>query len=218
LAKASPKSRFEALHGPSLTPLVGRDHELGLLLERWQWAKEGEGQVVLLSGEPGIGKSRLIRALRERLGGENYMPLSHYCSPYHQNSAFYPVIGLLERAVGLSRAEPPECQLDKLEALLSRSTEQVEEVAPLFAALLAIPTDSRYPPLDLSPERQKARTFEALLDQMEGLARRQPVLSLYEDLHWVDPSTRELLGLMVDRARRLPVLVIMTFRPDFVPP
>jgi class 3 adenylate cyclase/predicted ATPase len=212
------ESRFEALRGASLTPLVGRDHELGLLLERWHWAKEGEGQVVLLSGEPGIGKSRLIRALRERLGGENYMPLSHYCSPYHQNSALYPVISLLERAVGLSRAEPPECQLDKLEALLSRSTEQVEAVAPLFAALLAIPTGSRYPPLDLSPERQKARTFDALLDQMEGLARSQPVLSLYEDLHWVDPSTRELLGLMVDRARGLPVLVITTFRPDFVPP
>jgi class 3 adenylate cyclase/predicted ATPase/DNA polymerase III delta prime subunit len=212
------ESRFEALRGASLTPLVGRDHELGLLLERWHWAKEGEGQVVLLSGEPGIGKSRLIRALLERLGGESYMPLSHYCSPYHQNSAFYPVISLLERAGGLSRTEPPECQIEKLEALLSRSTEQVEAVAPLFAALLAIPTGSRYPPLELSPERQKARTFEALLDQMEGLARRQPVLSLYEDLHWVDPSTRELLGLMVDRARRLPVLVIMTFRPDFVPP
>jgi predicted ATPase/class 3 adenylate cyclase len=212
------ESRFEALRGASLTPLVGRDHELGLLLERWHWAKEGEGQVVLLSGEPGIGKSRLILALRERLGGENYMPLSHYCSPYHQNSAFYPVIGLLERTGGLSRTEPPDCRLDKLEALLARSTEQVEEVAPLLAALLGIPTGSRYPPLDMSPERQKARTFEALLDQMEALARHQPVLSLYEDLHWVDPSTRELLGLMVDRARRLPVLVIMTFRPDFVPP
>jgi class 3 adenylate cyclase/predicted ATPase len=212
------ESRFEALRGASLTPLIGRDHELGLLLERWHRAKKGDGQVVLLSGEAGIGKSRLVRALRERLGGENYMPLSHYCSPYHQNSALYPVIGLLERAAGLSRAEPPERQLEKLEALLSRSTEQIEEVVPLFATLLAVPTGSRYPPLELSPERQKAKTFEALLEQMVGLAHRQPVLSLYKDLHWVDPSTRELLGLIVDRTRRLPVLVIMTFRPDFVPP
>jgi predicted ATPase/class 3 adenylate cyclase len=211
------ENRFEALRGASLTPLIGRDHELRLLLERWHRAKEGHGQVVLLSGEPGIGKSRLIRALRERLGGENYTPLSHYCSPYHQNSALYPVIGLLERAAGLSRAEPPEHQLEKLEAFLSRSTKQVEEVVSLFAALLGIPTGDGYPPLDLSPERQKARTFEVLLDQVESLARRQPVLSLYKDLHWVDPSTRELLGLIVDRARRLPVLVIMTFRPDFVP-
>src|ERR671911_1706660 len=153
------ESRFEALRGASLTPLVGRDHELGLLLERWHRAKEGHGQVVLLSGEAGIGKSRLVRALRERLGGEDYLPLSHYCSPYHQNSALYPVISLLERAVGLSRAEPPECQLDKLDALLSRSTKQVKEVVSLFAALLGIPTGNRYPPLDLSPERQKARTF-----------------------------------------------------------
>ncbi len=212
------ESRFEALRGANLTPLIGRDHELDLLLERWHRAKDGHGQVVLLSGEAGIGKSRLIRALRERLAGEDYMPLSHYCSPYHQNSALYPVIGLLERAAGLSRAEPRECQLDQLEALLSRSTEQVDEVVPLFAALLGIPTGNRYPPLELSPERQKARTFEALLEQMEGLARRQPVLSLYKDLHWVDPSTRELLGLIINRVRRLPVLVIMTFRPDFVPP
>jgi class 3 adenylate cyclase/predicted ATPase len=212
------EGRFEALHGEHLTPLVGREHELGILLERWAWAKDSDGQVVLLSGEPGIGKSRLIRALRERLGDEPYTPLSHYCSPYHTNSALYPVISLLERATRLDRDEPPEAQVDRLEAVLARASDQLDEAAPLLAALLGVPTGDRYPTLNLTPEVQKRHTLQALVAQLAGLAAHQPVLALYEDVHWIDPSTLELLGLVIERARQLPVLALVTFRPEFQPP
>jgi class 3 adenylate cyclase/predicted ATPase len=212
------EGRFEALHGERLTPLVGREHELGILLERWAWAKDGEGQVVLLSGEPGIGKSRVVRALRERLGGEPYTPLSHYCSPYHANSALHPVIGLLERAARFERDEPPQERLSRLEAVLGRASDRLDEAVPLLAALLGVPTGERYPARTLTPEVQKRRTLQALVDQLAGLATRQPVLALYEDVHWIDPSTLELLGLVIERVQRLPVLVLLTFRPEFQPP
>src|SRR5262249_24556516 len=140
------ESRFEALHGKALTPLVGREHEIGLLLDHFERAKDGEGQVVLLSGEPGIGKSRIVRGLRERLGNEPYTPVSHFCSPFYMNSALYPVIALLERAARFERDDPPETRLDKVEALLARAVKNVREVAPLVAALLSIPTGDRYPP------------------------------------------------------------------------
>ena len=162
------EGRFEALHGEHLTPLVGREHELGILLERWAWAKDGDGQVVLLSGEPGIGKSRVIRTLRERLGDEPHTPLSNYCSPHHTNSALHPVIDLLERAARLDRDEPPEEQLAKLEAVLGRSSDRLDEVVPLLAALLGVPTGERYPALSLTPEVQKRRTLQALVDQLAG--------------------------------------------------
>jgi class 3 adenylate cyclase len=212
------EGRFEALHGERLTPLVGREHELGILLERWAWAKDGDGQVVLLSGEPGIGKSRMIQALRERLGDERYTPLSHYCSPYHTNSALYPVIGLLERGAGFARDDTAEAQLAKLEALLSRSSDRLDEVVPLLAALLGVPTGASYPALTLTPETQKRRTLQTLTDQLAALAAQQPVLALYEDVHWIDPSTIELLGAMIERIQRLPVLALITFRPEFQPP
>ena len=212
------EGRFEALHGEHLTPLVGREHELGILLERWAWAKDGDGQVVLLSGEPGIGKSRLIRTLRERLGDEPCTPLSYYCSPYHTNSVLYPVIGLLERATRIDRNEPPEQQLAKLEAVLGRASDQLEEVVPLLATLFGVPTGERYPALTLTPEVQKRRTLQALADQVAGLAAQQPVLALHEDVHWIDPSTLELLGLVIERIQRLPVLMLVTFRPEFQPP
>ncbi|HZA67530.1 MAG TPA: AAA family ATPase, partial [Geminicoccaceae bacterium] len=212
------EGRFEALHGEHLTPLVGRGHELGILLERWAWAKDGDGQVVLIAGEPGIGKSRMIRALRERLGDQAYTPLSHYCSPHHTNSALYPVIGLLERAAQLDRNDPPDAQLAKLEELLARSSDRPDEVVPLFAVLLGVPTGERYPGLALTPEVQKRRTLQALVDQLAGLAARQPVLALYEDVHWIDPSTLELLDLVIERIRQLPVLVLITFRPEFQAP
>ena len=217
LGEGAAESRFDARHA-STTVLVGRDQELALLLDRWERAKDSEGQVVLLAGEPGIGKSRLVHALRERLGSEPRTPLRHYCSPYHTNSALYPVIGLLERAAGLQRGEPPERQLDTLEAMLALAVENVQESAPLFADLLAIPTGGRYRPLDLSPQHKKERIFQALLNQVAGLASRQPVLALYEDVHWIDPTTLELLGRVVDRVQRLRVLTVITFRPEFAPP
>jgi class 3 adenylate cyclase/predicted ATPase len=212
------EGRFEALHGERLTPLVGRQHELGILLERWAWAKDGDGQVVLLSGEPGIGKSRVIRALRERLEGELYIPLSHYCSPYHVNSPLHPVIGLLERATRIDRYESQAQQLARLEAVLGRACDRLDEVVPLVATLLGVPTGDRYPALTLTPEAQKGRTLQALVDQLAGLAAQQPVLALYEDVHWIDPSTLDLLGMAIERIRELPVLALITFRPEFQPP
>jgi hypothetical protein len=209
------EGRFEALHGEHLTSRVGREHELGILLKRWEWAKDGEGQVVLLSGEPGVGKSRLIRALRERLGDEPYTALSHYCSPYHINSALHPVIGLLERVARLDRNDPPQMQLTKLEAALGRSSDRLDEVVPLLAGLLGVLIGDRYPALVLTPEVQKRRTLQALVDQLAGLAAQEPVLALYEDVHWIDPSTLELLGLVIERTQRLPLLVLITFRPEF---
>ena len=216
--EGSAESRFEAMHGGTLTPLIGREHEIGLLLERFERARDGDGQVVLLSGEPGIGKSRTVGTLRERLAGEHCLPLSHFCSPFHINSALYPIIGLLERAAGFERDDPPAGRLAKLEALVARAIKDVGESAPLLAALLSIPTGDRYPPLELTPEVQKQRTLKVLLDHLIGLAAQQPVLAVYEDVHWVDPSTLELLGQLIEGIERLPILVVITFRPEFTPP
>jgi class 3 adenylate cyclase/predicted ATPase len=210
------EGRFEAREAAGLLPLVGREGELTLLLRRWEQANEGEGQVVLLSGEAGIGKSRLVRAVRERFGAdEPYTLLSHSCSPFYQTSALHPVIGLLERAAGYARDDPPVCKLEKLEALLGRATDNVAAVAPLIADLLAIPAGDRYPATDLSPEQHKERTFQALLDQLAGLAARAPVVAVYEDVQWSDPTTLELLEQVIDRVQYLPVLAMITFRPEF---
>lgn len=212
-------SRFEALHVRDVGPMVGRDAELALLLDRWRRAKAGEGQVVLLSGEPGIGKSRIVLALREALGQEQLVVLNHFCSPYHMNSALFPVIGQLERAAGFAREDGPEEKLSKLETFLNPYAKRLDQDArTLIAALLSLPVAARYPALDLPPERQKQRTFEILLQQFEALCGEQPILVVYEDVHWIDPSTMELLDLLIERVQALRALAVITFRPEFSPP
>ena len=211
------ESRFEALR-TATTPLVGRDEEVDLLLRRWEQAKRGDGCVVLISGEPGIGKSRIAETIVERLGGEPHTRLRYFCSPHHQDSALYPSIAQLERAAGFRREDTAEQRLAKLEAVLAQGTNDLSEAVPLLADLLSIPTGDRYPPLNLTPQKRKEKTLHAQVAQVEGLAARQPVLMVWEDLHWSDPTTRELLDLLIDRASTLRVLVILTFRPEFTPP
>jgi class 3 adenylate cyclase/tetratricopeptide (TPR) repeat protein len=211
------ESRFDAARSEAvLTPLVGREEEIALLLRRWQDAREGEGQVVLLGGDPGVGKSRLTRALRERLKEERYMSLRYQCSPHHLNSALYPVIEQLERAAGFTREDSTEQKLNKMQAVLVGSDEQMAADAQLFAALLSLAVRG-YPPLNLSPQKQKDKTLEALAHQVEALAQRQPVLMIYEDAHWIDPTSQEALDLLVPRLQRLPVLLILTYRPEYSP-
>jgi class 3 adenylate cyclase/tetratricopeptide (TPR) repeat protein len=210
-------SRFEALRGSALTRLVGRDEEIELLVRRWARAKAGDSHIVLLSGEPGIGKSRIVAALQEQLRGEPHTRIRYFCSPQHQNSALYPVIRQLEHAAGFERDDPLEIKLDKLEALLGAAAAVECDIA-LVAELLSLDGGGRYPPLDLSPQRKRDLTSEALLRQLENLAQQQPVLLLFEDLHWIDPTSRALLDRIIERVEGLPVLLIATFRPEFQPP
>jgi predicted ATPase/class 3 adenylate cyclase len=212
------ESRFEAATATGLTPLVGRDGELDLLLRRWEQAREGEGQVVLLAGEAGIGKSRITQALRERLRDEPHLRLRAQCLPYYSHSAFYPFIAHLERAMACARDAPPAVQLAALEAVLARAGTPLEEVVPLLAALLSLPSGDRYAPLTLSPQRQKDKTIEALIDQVRGLAQQQPVLYIFEDVHWVDPTSSEALTRLIDRLQDARVLLVITYRPEFTPP
>jgi predicted ATPase len=173
---------------------------------------------MLISGEPGIGKSRIAQTVVERLGGEPHTRMRYLCSPHHQDSALYPTIAQLERAAGFRREDTAEQRLAKLEAVLAQGTNDLSEAVPLLADLLSVPTGDRYPPLTLTPQKRKEKTLHALLAQLGGLAARQPVLMVWEDLHWSDPTTRESLDLVIDRVSTLHVLMILTFRPEFAPP
>jgi class 3 adenylate cyclase/predicted ATPase len=217
LRPSAVESRFEGLRGAALSRLVGRDEEVDLLLRGWARAKAGDGQVVLISGEPGIGKSRLVAALAGRLQTEPHIRLRYFCSPYHQDSALYPFIDQLGRASGFVRDDPPAARLEKLEALLSRAAPPDEDVA-FLADLMSLPAPERHPLPNLSPQRKKEKTLEALFRQLEGLARQQPVVMVFEDAHWSDPTSRELLDLIVEGLGRLPVVLVVTFRPEFQPP
>jgi class 3 adenylate cyclase/predicted ATPase len=217
LRASSVESRFEALHTGALTALVGREEELELLLRRWSRAKTGEGQVVLLSGEAGIGKSRLTAALLERLAAEPHARLRYFCSPQHTDSALYPIIGQMERAAGMVHDDSPQTRLNKLGSLLAQSSSCIEDAA-LFADLLSLRNDGRYPALDLDPQQRRRRTLGAFISRIEALARQGPVLMAFEDAHWTDPTSLELIGWAVDRIARLRVLLIVTFRPEFAPP
>ena len=217
LRASSVESRFDALHATSLTALVGREEEAELLQRRWVRAKRGEGQVVLLSGEAGIGKSRLTAALLEHLVGEPNTPVRYFCSPQHTGSPFHPIIDHLERAAGLTYDDPPHAKLDKLDTVLAQTPTSTRDAA-LFAEMLSLPNDGRYPALELVPEERRQRTLEALASRLAGLASQSPVLMIVEDVHWIDPTSLELLGRTMDRIKALPVLLIATFRPEFNAP
>jgi class 3 adenylate cyclase/predicted ATPase len=212
------ESRFEAVHSAGPNDLIGREAELDFLLKRQSLAWKGEGQIVVISGEAGIGKSRLAVALKERIAGEPYTLLRYQCSPHHTNSALYPFITQLERAARFTADETSEQRLEKLEALIAMASPRGRDTAPLFAALLSLRFGDRYPRLALNPAQQRRRTFAALVDQFESLARQKPILLLFEDAHWADAASLDLLDLTVARVRQLPVLALFTFRPDFKPP
>ncbi len=212
------ESRFAAVHAAGLTKLIGRENEIDFLLKRQRLAWKGEGQIVLISGEPGIGKSRLAAALEERIANEPHTVVRYQCSPYHTNSTLYPFIVQLERAAGFKADDTPQQRLDKLEAFLAETRSQGRGTTPLFAALLSIPLSGRYPALALNPAQQRRRTLAALLDQFERLAHQKPILFLFEDAHWADATSLELLDLTIERMRQIPVLALFTLRPEFEPP
>ena len=214
LRPASVESHFEALHASGLTELVGREEELELLLRRWSKAKTGEGQVVLLSGEPGIGKSRLTAALLERLAAEPHTRLRYFCSPQHTDSALYPIISQMERAAGFTHDDTAQAKLDKLDALLAQSLTPRTGCGPLCRNVVAA---ERWTLPHARSDRTAAthRTLEALTAQVEALSRSKPALMIFEDAHWIDPTSLEALGLTVDRLRTFGVLLIITYRPEF---
>ena len=212
------QSRLDVAVMKGLTPFVGREQEVGLLGERWQQAKDGLGQVVVLSGEAGIGKSRLVQVLKEAMAAEAHMRVEYHCSPYYQHTALYPVVTSLQRLLQVRPEDPPEEQLHKLERLLERYGLPLEEGVPLVATLLSLPLPERYPPLLLTPQRQKQKTLELVLAWWLKEAEQQPVCMIMEDLHWADASTLELLTCLMDQVPTARMLLLLLCRPDFHPP
>ena len=210
-------SRSQALESGNLLPLIGRDEEMELLLRRWERAKSGEGQVVLLSGEAGIGKSRLTVALLEQLAREPHTRVRYFCSPQHTDSALYPVIGQMLRAAGIAHDDGPQAKADKLGALLALSSTPPQDAA-LFAEMLSLPNDGRYPPVEVEPQLRRQKTLKALGSLFEALAQINPVLIIFEDAHWTDPTSLELFARAVDLAVSHRLLMLVTFRPEFSPP
>ncbi|MFB3086737.1 MAG: AAA family ATPase [Acidiferrobacterales bacterium] len=217
-AESGAPSRFEATATRWLTPLIGRDSEIGLLLNRWGQAKDAEGQVVLLYGEAGVGKSRIVRAFRDRLEAEPHNRVLYYGSPYHQNSAFYPAIDQLERGFRFEKDDTPMQKLDKLDTVLGDLGLPIAEHAPYLASLLAIPLDSRYPAAELDPERLKKKTIETIVSVIQTMASQSPVLIVVEDAHWIDPSTREFISLLIERLQSRRLFLLITCRPEFESP
>jgi class 3 adenylate cyclase len=217
LRASSVASRFEAMHPGGMTTLVGREEQLDLLVRRWARATTGEGQVVLLSGEAGIGKSRLTAALMEDITAERHIRLRYFCSPQRTDSAFYPLIGQFERAAGFAHGDTSQLKRDKLDALLAQTSTSRQDAA-LFAEMLSLPNDGRYPSTEPLPEQRRQKMLEALGNQLETLASSSPVLLIFEDAHWADPTSLEAFGRMVERIANLRALLIVTFRPEFEPP
>ncbi|MDJ0947887.1 MAG: adenylate/guanylate cyclase domain-containing protein [Alphaproteobacteria bacterium] len=217
-AESRATSRFEASVERGLTPMIGRVEEIDLLIKRWKQARVGEGQVVLISGEAGIGKSRLVRGFRERLADEVRHRLLYYGSPYHQNSALYPVIEQIERALNFEKSDTATQKLDKLETALRELDLPVSDLGPVAASLLSLPTEDRYPPLELNPQQLRKKTLETILRVLEAMAEQHPVLAVVDDAQWIDPTTVELLSLLIEQLRYSRILVLITFRPDFAAP
>ena len=211
------ETRFAAAMGTRLTPLVNREEEIALLMARWQQTKDGDGQVVVKFGEPGIGKSRIIQEIFERISGDRHGHVSLQCSPYYTSTAFHPFVEQLKFSLGVDREDSSALSLASLETAIAAAHGDIDRVAPLFAGLLSIPTGDRYPPLELSPQQQKDATVAALVNHFLGLAREMPLVIAFEDLHWIDPTSREVIDLLVDRVQNRSILVIITARSEFQP-